>query len=84
MAFHGTLQRWGQVLDEVPMLWSSLIFLWIGVCNALSPTAEKQWSNLLAIVLSVFGTASTVVYFQGGFIYFITTYTLTVVSIFGG
>lgn len=83
MAFHGTLQRWGQVLDEVPMLWSSLIFLWIGVCNALSPTAEKQWSNLLAIVLSVFGTASTVVYFQGGFIYFITTYTLTVVSIFG-
>ena len=31
MAFHGTLQRWGQVLDEVPMLWASLILLWIAL-----------------------------------------------------
>ena len=24
IAFHGTLLRWAQVLDEVPMLWSAL------------------------------------------------------------
>jgi hypothetical protein len=28
-AFHGTLTRWGQILDEVPMLYSSSVFLWI-------------------------------------------------------
>ena len=29
MAFHGTLLRSGQVLDEVPMLWSTLAMLYI-------------------------------------------------------
>ena len=29
VAFHGTLTRLGQVLDELPMLYSSSIFLWI-------------------------------------------------------
>jgi dihydroceramidase len=31
IAFHGTLLRWGQVLDEVPMLWASLCFLYVGM-----------------------------------------------------
>ena len=31
VAFHGTLLRWGQVLDEVPMLWASLCFLYVGM-----------------------------------------------------
>ena len=29
VSFHGTLTRAGQILDEVPMLYSSSIFLWI-------------------------------------------------------
>ena len=31
VVFHGTLLRQGQVLDEVPMIWSSSLFLWIGL-----------------------------------------------------
>ncbi len=31
IAFHGTLLRWGQVLDEVPMLWASLCFMYVGM-----------------------------------------------------
>jgi dihydroceramidase len=81
--FHGTLQRWGQVLDEVPMLWSSLIFLWIGLCNAMPNRIEKKWSGAVACTLFVLGAFSTFIYFHtGGFLYFIITYILTVASIF--
>jgi len=82
VAFHGTLKRWGQVLDEVPMLWSSLIFLWIVCCNGLSRQGESRWALTLAILMFCFGTVSTWFYFQAGFAYFIGAYILTVASIF--
>ena len=83
VAFHGTLRRWGQVLDEIPMLWSSLLFLWIGATNTMSSsTALKSWSMPLGLLLLVIGTLSTFMYFQGGFLFFIVTYVITVASIF--
>lgn len=82
VAFHGTLQRWGQVLDEVPMLWSSLVFLWISVCNALGKQAEAAWSTRLAGLMFCAGAGSTWVYFNSGFGFFIVTYVLTVAGIF--
>jgi dihydroceramidase len=82
VAFHGTLQRWGQVLDEVPMLWSSLVFLWIAVCNALGRRGEAAWSARLAGLLGGVGAGSTWVYFNAGFGFFLVTYVVTVFAIF--
>jgi dihydroceramidase len=83
VAFHGTLQKWGQVLDEVPMLWSSLIFLWIGLCNAMDNATEARYSTTAALCLSAMGGLSTLIYFRDGFTFFIITYIITVASIFG-
>ena len=53
VAFHGTLTRVGQILDEVPMLYSSSIFLWIGGSLLYPANAEgdraraagRKWSE---------------------------------------
>ena len=81
VAFHGTLRREGQVLDEVPMLWASLVFLWIACCNAMG-TSENAWGPPLAVMFGCIGAGSTWVYFNSGFTFFIATYILTVASIF--
>jgi hypothetical protein len=73
-AFHGTLTRWGQVLDEVPMLWASLAFLYIALTmNGPRPQLSKS--------LAAFGAASTYAYFTKGFEFFVVTYTLTVLTL---
>ena len=59
IAFHGTLQRWGQILDEVPMLWSSLVCLWIGCCNWMGKDAEKRYGRSMALGLFAAGAIST-------------------------
>lgn len=81
--FHGTLQRWGQVLDEVPMLWSSLIFLWIACVNNMDGCAENRWGTILGWSLFVLGIVSTYIYLLGGFAYFIVVYIITVIGVFG-
>eukprot|EP01052_Picozoa_sp_SAG31_P000952 SAG31_NODE_30_length_32545_cov_9.378999_15_plen_113_part_00 len=58
LLFHGTLLRAGQVLDEVPMLWASLAFLYI------ASSMDGPRPRLLAS-LCCYGIASTVVYFLG-------------------
>lgn len=81
MAFHGTLLRWAQVLDELPMLWSSLTFLYIS-CILSSPPAKNGIPRpMLAAALAVVGSISTVCYFSGGFIYFIIAYSCTIAGI---
>jgi hypothetical protein len=64
VAFHGTLHRWGQVMDEVPMLWASLCFLYV------SMTMDGA-RPLLAAGLTCWGAFSTIVYFSWGFHLFV-------------
>ena len=64
------------------MLWSSLVFLWIVCCNMLSRRAEASWGGPLGLLLFCIGAASTWIYFQNGFHFFIVTYILTVAGIF--
>jgi dihydroceramidase len=40
-AFHGTLLRSAQMLDEIPMLWGSLSFLWIAISLNYPPGAVR-------------------------------------------
>jgi dihydroceramidase len=74
VAFHGTLLRVGQVLDEVPMLWASLSFLYVGgTMDGPRP--------LFGLLLAAWGCFCTAVYFQQGFDYFVLTYALTVAAV---
>ncbi|KAJ3324909.1 Alkaline ceramidase 3 [Boothiomyces sp. JEL0866] len=62
MAFHATLWKVSQALDEVPMLWSALTFLYIGITQRiqLSVFAQKILGTLLfvhAIFTTVLVTA---------------------------
>ncbi len=78
VAFHGTLTRWGQVLDEVPMLWTSMTYLWICGCNFMTPAQEARRGPLLGVCLFLVACVATVLYATGGFGIFITIYILTV------
>ena len=74
VAFHGTLLRVGQVLDELPMLWASLMFLYVG----MTLHGERP---LLACCLFAWGCFCSLVYFQKGFDYFLITYAVTVAAV---
>ena len=74
VAFHGTLLRWGQVLDEVPMLWASLTFLYVGMTMDGPRPA-------LAAGLAVWGGLVTYIYFRAGFDAFIALYAMTVAAV---
>ena len=78
VAFHGTLTRWGQVLDEVPMLWTSMTYLWICLCNLMTPAQEARLGPLLAVCLTLTVLVATSLYAAGSFGTFITIYIVTV------
>jgi Ceramidase len=42
VAFHGTLQKFTQALDEVPMLYSALAFAYIGICQTYNPKPSTR------------------------------------------
>ena len=68
VAFHATLTRAGQVLDEIPMLYSSSIFLWIA--GSLHFPVGKQGdvqSARLGCALLAYCVMVTVAYANGGF-----------------
>ncbi|KAL5033229.1 hypothetical protein BDV3_000239 [Batrachochytrium dendrobatidis] len=50
VAFHCTLGKFSQALDEVPMLYSALAFTYIGICERYSPSARVR--RFLAIGLT--------------------------------
>lgn len=68
VAFHGTLTRAGQILDEVPMLYSSSIFLWISGSLHL-PVGKKgdAQSVRLGFALTAYCVVITAAYASGGF-----------------
>jgi dihydroceramidase len=73
VCFHGTLSKFSQALDEVPMLYSALSFLYIALCQRF-PSMKPATRHFLAVVLVVHATATTylVTAFDGGwqFIFF--------------
>jgi len=83
IAFHGTLTKYGQWLDEIPMLFGSLIFFYITCCNSMTKTNEKKYSTTLGVILLSIGVATTYIYFTIGFFFFLVMYIAVVASVFG-
>ena len=50
--FHGTMKRYGQMLDEIPMLWCSLFMLYTSV--SLLQLSNRHIINYIGIVLLCF------------------------------
>jgi len=64
------------------MLWSSLIFLWIAFSLRCGVDSKGQKrASFLAVLLLIYGAASTWIYFQGGFEIFISAYIMTIASV---
>eukprot|EP01012_Entosiphon_sulcatum_P003245 TRINITY_DN10964_c0_g1_i1.p1 TRINITY_DN10964_c0_g1~~TRINITY_DN10964_c0_g1_i1.p1 ORF type:complete len:260 (+),score=47.51 TRINITY_DN10964_c0_g1_i1:36-782(+) len=90
-AFHATLRRYAQLLDELPMLWCNLVFLYCVVDRSPRDQPRHPW---LAPLLFVFGTIATVSYLwanlfpifiasYGGVLAFIVLYSLRLVFLSG-
>ncbi|KAJ1483999.1 ceramidase, partial [Baffinella frigidus] len=60
-AFHGTLQFWGQMWDELPMVWSML------VCFYCHFTIDHPGSWTIALALFAYGGLWAVVHVHGAF-----------------
>jgi len=79
-AFHGTMLREGQMLDELPMLWSAVFFLFTALTLGEPPNSTK--SNLIGLGLMTYAIVNSIVYFTGGFVYFILAYIFAVLCVF--
>ena len=77
--FHGTMKRTGQMLDEIPMLWCSLFMLYTSL--ALFRFSNPSCTKWLGALLLCFGMLNTALYFVGGFVYFISSYIMTVAMV---
>ena len=81
-AFHGTLTRIGQIADELPMLYSSSIFLWIAASLRFPVSNEgDKKSKHLGYGLLLYCLVITIAYLNGGFELFFVAYALTVVAV---
>jgi dihydroceramidase len=58
VCFHGTLSKFSQALDEVPMLYSALSFLYIALCQRY-PDMKPSSRQYLAVVLIAHATTTT-------------------------
>jgi hypothetical protein len=81
IAFHGTMQRWGQMLDELPMLWTVVFFLFTTLTIDEAPGSRR--STALGLALACYALVNSAVYFAGGFVWFIMAYIAAVVAVFG-
>ena len=91
VAFHATLLRTGQVLDEVPMLWATLTLIYAAYQHrgdrrrrramGLVPTSKRL--TLVGACLIVYAAIATILYFQTGFLTFVVAYGASVVVLIG-
>ena len=86
VAFHATLLRTGQVLDECPMLWATLSLVYCAYHHRhdrrLRHGVEGKASARLALIggaLGTYGVTATLLYFTSGFSFFIVAYAASVV-----
>ena len=85
VAFHATLLRVGQVLDEVPMLWAALIMHYILFTLNKNGGINMEPNSInfkYFIPLCIYGIISTIVYFLAGFEIFVIMYVLAVFAVF--
>ncbi len=77
-AFHGTLLRWAQALDELPMIWLGLVGVW----TVWHRTAPREHGHHLSALAVVFSVLFSVAYLRSPtfFSLFITTYALSVAA----
>ena len=81
-AFHGTLTRLGQIADELPMLYSSSIFLWIAASLRFKVNKDgDEKSKRLGYGLLLYCVAITTAYLNGGFELFFVAYASTVLAV---
>ncbi len=95
LAFHATLLRTGQVLDEVPMLWAVVVLIHTLVSSErerrqAAATAHPPPSLPLAVrpallrgALLAYSLAATGLYFTRGFGAFVVAYASSVVALVG-
>lgn len=62
IAFHCTLQYWAQMWDEVPMVWSILVWVYCFIMM------ESEGSWPLAMAMSLYGAMWALVHYQGAFV----------------
>jgi hypothetical protein len=74
------MQRWGQMLDEVPMLWTVVFFLFTTLTIDEAPYSPR--STALGLGLLAYALVNSAVYFAGGFVWFILAYIAAVVAVF--
>lgn len=65
VAFHGTLQKASQALDEVPMLYSAFAFVFITVCQRYPLKASQRHFFAVALISHAVITTYLVTAFEG-------------------
>lgn len=80
MLFHGTLQRWAQLLDELPMIYSASVYIYIIWCNDdnLPQWKRTMWSGILSSI-SILITTSMILFPEHSNLFFVPFGILTTI-----
>ncbi len=81
MAFHGTLQKWGQAIDELAMIWAAAALVF--AVFEIDVRVQRAW---LAPALLLYCAAFSAAYFflPEYFVWFLLSYIALVLTLFAG
>jgi hypothetical protein len=79
MAFHGTLQKWGQAMDELSMIWAAAALVFAVL--EIDVGVKRTWLGPALVVYCAF---FSVVYFYLDFAWFLGSYIALVLTLFAG